>query len=52
MLRSLLCDHIDAYVLLEGTIPVRNTTARDPNANNESIKVIFKNCAPFTDCMS
>ena len=51
MLRSSLCDYSDAYILLKGTITVLNTgTAAEPNNRNK--EVIFKNCAPFTDCIS
>ena len=45
MLKSSLCDYSDAYILVKGTI----------SANNINIKnkeVIFKNCAPFTNCIS
>ena len=31
---------------------VPNTSAADEDANNAGKKVIFKNCAPFTDCIS
>ena len=31
---------------------VNNTAGADANANNINKKVIFKNCAPFTDCIS
>ena len=49
MLRSSLCDYSDAYILVKGNISVNNTTAADADANNTNKKVIFKNCAPFTD---
>ena len=52
MLRSSLCDYSDAYILVKGNISVNNTTAADADANNTNKKVIFKNCAPFTDCIS
>ena len=52
MLKSSLCDYSDAYILVKGTITVRNTAAADANANNTGKKVIFKNCAPFTICIS
>ena len=42
MLRSSLCDYSDAY----------NTVAGGAAANNTNKKVIFKNCAPFTNCIS
>ena len=35
-----------------GTITVNNTAAADADANNTNKKVIFKNCAPFTKCIS
>ena len=50
-LRSSLCDYSDAYILVKGKISVNNTTAADADANNTNKKVIFKNCAPFTDCI-
>ena len=51
MLRSSLCDYSDAYISVKETITVENTeTAAAPNNRNK--KVIFKNCAPFTECIS
>ena len=47
MLKSSLCDYGDAYILVKGNISVNNTAA-----NNTNKKVIFKNCAPFTNCIS
>ena len=52
MLKSSLCDYSDAYILVKGTINVNNTTAQGAAANNTNKKVIFKNCAPFTICIS
>ena len=52
MLKSSLCDCSDAYILVEGTITVNNTAAADADAKNTNKKVIFKNCAPFTNCIS
>ena len=52
MLKSSLCDYSDAYILVKGTISVNNTAAAGANANNTDKKVIFKNCAPFTNCIS
>ena len=52
MLKSSLCDYSDAYILVKGTITVTNTAAADVDANNTNKKVIFKNCAPFTNCIS
>ena len=51
MLGSSLCDYSDAYILAKGTIIVTNTrTTAAPNSRDK--KVIFKNCASFTDCIS
>ena len=52
MLRSSLCDCSDAYILVKGNISVNNTAADGAAANNTNKKVIFKNCAPFTNCIS
>ena len=54
MLRSNLCDHADAYILVKETITITSA------GNNDAVKrldernkgVIFKNCAPFTKCIS
>ena len=48
MLRSSSCDYSDAYILVKGSISVNNAVA----ANNINKKEIFKNCAPFTNCIS
>ena len=42
MLRSSSCDFSDAYILLKGTITVRNTAARSQANNATNKKVIFK----------
>ena len=52
MLKSSLCDYSDAYILVKGTISVNNTTADGAAVTNTNKKVIFKNCAPFTNCIS
>ena len=52
MLRSSFCDYSDAYILVKGNISVNNTAADGAAANNTNKKVIFKNCAPFTKCIS
>ena len=52
MLKSSLCDYSDAYILVKGTVSVNNTAAAGAAANNIKRKVIFKNCAPFTNCIS
>ena len=54
MLRSNLCDYADAYILVKGTITI--TGAGDDDAakrlDERNKGVIFKNCAPFTKCIS
>ena len=54
MLRSSLWDYSDAYVLVSGTITItgaeNDDAARRLDERNKG--VIFKNCAPFTDCTS
>ena len=50
MLRTSLCNYSDAYILTKGTITVAQETAAAPNNANK--KVIFRNCAPFTNCIS
>ena len=49
MLRSSLCDYSDAYTLVKGNIAVNNNADAGAAANNIGKKVIFKNCAPFTN---
>ena len=51
-LKFSLSDNKDAYILVKGTITVDNTAAGDADANNTNKKVTFKNCAPFTNCIS
>ena len=54
MLRSNLCDYADAYILVKGTITItgagNDAAARQADERNKG--VIFKNCAPFTKCIS
>ena len=52
MLKSSLCDYSSAYILAKGTIKVDDTSAAGTNATNTNKKVIFKSCAPFTNCIS
>ena len=52
MLRSSLCDYSDAYILVKGNITVNNTAADGADANDNNKKVIFNNCAPFTNWIS
>ena len=54
MLKSSLCDYADAYILVKGTITITgagdDAAARRADERNKG--VIFKNCAPFTKCIS
>ena len=52
MLRFSLCDYSDAYILAKGNIFVNNTAVAAADPNNRNKKVIFKNCAPFTNCIN
>ena len=52
MLRSSLCDCSDAYILVKGNISVNNNVGAGAAAKNIDKKVIFKNCAPFSNCIS
>ena len=52
MLRSSLCDCNDAYILGKGNIAVNNTAGAGAAENNTNKKVIFKNIAPFPNCIS
>ena len=52
MLISSLCDYSDAYILAKGNITVNNTAADGAATNNTNKKVIFKKCAPFTNCIN
>ena len=54
MLKSSLCDYSDAYILVKGKITI--TGAGDDaaviQADGRHKDVAFKNCAPFTNCIS
>ena len=49
MLRSSLCDYSDAYILVSGCITV---AALAVGGGNNGIQIVFKNCAPFANCIS
>ena len=51
MIKLNLCDYSDAYIYVRGTITVPNTGIGE-TTNNKNKNVIFKNCAPFTNCIS
>ena len=54
MLKSSLCDYSDAYVLAKEKITIvvagNDVAAREADEKNKG--VVFKNCAPFTNCTS
>ena len=54
MLKSSLCDYSDAYILVKGNIAIAgagdNAAARQADERDKG--VVFKNCAPFTNCIS
>ena len=54
MLRSNLCDYADAYILVKGTITIPGAGNDDAakQADERDKGVTFKNCAPFTKCIS
>ena len=51
MLRSNLCDYSDGYILVKGTLSIERVIA-PAQPENVRKKVVFKNCVPFTDCVS
>ena len=51
MPRPSLWDYSDAYILAKGNIAVNNIGTAEAPINRDK-KVIFKNCAPFTNCIS
>ena len=52
MLRSILCDLSDSYIFVKRTIIVANTVAQGKENNRVNQKIMIKNCAPFTNCIS
>ena len=54
MLRSNLCNFWDAYILVKETIAITGTgaDAAARQADKRDKDVTFKNCAPFTKCIS
>ena len=52
MLKSSLCDYSDSYILVKGTISVKNTAGVGAGANNINKQELFKSCTPFTNCIS
>ena len=52
MLRSILCDYADSYILVKGPITTTGDDAAARQADERDKKVTFQNCAPFTKCIS
>ena len=54
MLRSNLFDYADSYILVKGTITItgEGDNAGERQAHERDKGVTFKNCAPFTKCIS
>ena len=54
MLKSSLCDYSDAYILVKVTITIvgAGADAAAGQADERDKGVAFKNCAPFTNCIS
>ena len=44
-------DYSDAYVLVKEIISIEAQAGDNPN-NGVKVIIVFKNCAPFTDCIS
>ena len=54
MLKSILCDYSDAYILVKGTITINGigADASAIRADEREKGVAFKSCASFTNCIS
>ena len=52
MLNSSLYNQSDTYILVEGSILIESVPPPGVNPSNNDKKVVFKNCAPFPDCIS
>ena len=50
MLKSSFCDYSYVYILVTAFISIAAQVWDNPN--NEDKEVVFKNCTPFTDCIS
>ena len=48
MLKSSLCGYSDAQILVSGTLTVAELAT---GTGTNSVEVVFKNCAPFTNCI-
>ena len=52
VLESSLYDYSDMDILVKGTMTISAVRPPAENPNNNDEKVVFKNCAPFTDFIS
>ena len=52
MMRSSLCDYSYKYIHVKRTITIPNSAVAGAAANDTNKKVILKNCATFTKCIS
>ena len=54
MIGSDVCDYSDAFIFASGTITItgEGDGHASKRANKREKEVIFKNCAPFTKCIS
>ena len=54
MLKSSLCDYSDVYLLVKETMTLvwQGAYVAAIQIDNNVKQVIFKNCAPFTDCIT
>ena len=52
MIRPSLWYYSNAYMFIKGTIAAPNLAPAGAVVNNTNKKVIFKNCAPFIDCIT
>ena len=51
MLKSSLCDYSHAYILVKGTLSIKQVQA-SAAPDNDGKEVVFKNRGLFTDCIS
>ena len=52
MIKSILCDKSDPYLLINGSMSASNTAAAYDDINNNKIKEITKNCVPLEKCIT
>ena len=54
VLKTSLCDNSDAYILVTETVTIDGAGADDAakRLDERNKRVILRNCAPFTDCLS